>query len=129
MKKIVLDTSIIVKWFNQEAGSEQAKIIYKQFQNQEIQIILPELVKYELGNALLKGKKITLAKVKTILINFYKLPFVFIEEDKNLSLLSYQIAEKHNMTYYDACFLALAKREKAVLITANPKHQKKTFSK
>lgn len=129
MKKIVLDTSIIIKWFNQEAGSKQAKIIYKQFQNQEIQIILPELVKYELGNALLKGKKITLAKAKTILSNFYKLPFVFIEEDKDLSLLSYQIAEKQNITYYDACFLALAKREKADLITANPKHQKKILSK
>lgn len=34
-----------------------------------------------------------------------------------------QIAAENKITYYDASFIDLAKEKKAVLITANPKHQ------
>lgn len=125
MEKVVIDTSVILKWYLQEAGTFKAKQIYKDFQNQKIQIILPELIKYELGNALLKGKKLDSNKVKQPLANFYRLPLIFVALDNQLAFLTYQIAEQLKITFYDACFLALAKREKAVLITANPKHQQK----
>jgi predicted nucleic acid-binding protein len=125
MKKIVLDTSVILKWFVKEKGSQQAKNIFDDFKNKKITLILPELLKYELGNAFLKGKKISFGKIKKSLAKFYRLPIHFVAENEKLSFLTYQIAEKLNITYYDACFLALAKQEKATLVTTNPKHQKK----
>ena len=125
MEKIILDTSVILKWFIKEENSPEAKKILVRLENQKIQIFLPELSKYELGNGLLKGKQLPFSKVKPLLISFYNLPITFIVQNQKLSLLTYQIAEKLNITYYDASFLALAKQQNATLITANPKHQKK----
>ena len=125
MKKLVLDTSIIIKWFTQEKGFEKTNYIFDELKTGKIKIYLPELVKYEFGNALLKGKKLVHHKAKFVLKTFYKLPFIFATDDLRLTHLSYQIAQKLNITYYDACFLALAKLKKATVITANPKHQKK----
>ena len=125
MKHYVLDTSVIVKWFSEEKGSEKAGAILQQLQNQKVEILMPELVKYELANAFLKGKKLAGREAEVALETFYNLPLLFTAETPESAKLTYVLAEKLNISYYDACFLALAKIQKATLITANPKHQKK----
>jgi predicted nucleic acid-binding protein len=115
----------LVKWFSQEKGSEEADRLLEALEKKKIEIFLPGLVKYELGNALLKGKELTFSQAKTALRIFYELPLIFMEENLELAKLTYKLAEKFNLTYYDACFLALAKSQKLTLITANPKHQQK----
>lgn len=125
MKRFVLDTSVIVKWFSEEKGSEKARTILQQLQDQKVEILLPELVKYELANAFLKGKKLTGREAGVALETFYSLPLLFIAETPESAKLAYILAVKLDISYYDACFLALAKTKKATLITANPKHQKK----
>ena len=45
--------------------------------------------------------------------------------DKVVVDTSVEIAESAGITYYDASFMALAKQEKATLVTDNPKHQRK----
>lgn len=124
MKKIVLDTSVLIKWFTKEKGHLQAKKLLTSLEGNKVKVYLPELTKYEFGNALFKGKNFSYFKANKTLITFYNLPLTFVPEDLKLANLSYKIAQKLNITYYDACFLALAKKEKAILITANPKHQK-----
>lgn len=125
MKKYVLDSSILVKWFSEEEGSEEADKFLESLERKEIQIFLPELVKYELGNALLKGKELSYSQAKNALKIFYELPLTFVAETLDLAKLTYKLAQKFSLTYYDASFLALAKSQKATLITANPKHQPK----
>lgn len=125
MKKVVLDASVIIKWFNQEKGREAALDYLKKLQLGKVRIFLPELVKYELANALLKGKKPSFNSAGRILKIFYQLPLNFVTEDSQLANNSYKLAEKLKITYYDASFLALAKKVNGLLITANPRHQKK----
>jgi len=125
MKKYILDTSVVVKWFSQEEGTDEAEGWLKLLEKQEAEIYLPALVKYELANALLKGKKLSYKKAEIALKIFYSLPLIFVEENLGLAKLSYKFAEKLGISYYDACFLALAKTQKAILVTANPRlHQK-----
>lgn len=125
MKRFVLDTSVVVKWFSEEKDSDKARKLLKSFEEKKIEIILPALVKYELANAFLKGKQLSFSEAKIALETFYNLPLVFVEETFDLAKDSYQLGKKLNLSYYDACFLALAKSQKAILITANPKHQKR----
>lgn len=125
MKKVVLDTSVVVKWFSKERGSQEAKKYLSQLQEGKITIFLPELVKYELANAFLKGKKLSSELAVRILNLFYALPINFVAEKTSMAKSSYELAEKLKITYYDACFLTLAKNLKALLVTANPRHQKK----
>ena len=125
MKKYILDTSVVVKWFSQEEGTDEAESWLKLLEKQEAAVYLPALVKYELANALLKGKKLSYKEAELALKIFYSLPLIFVEENLGLAELSYKFAEKLGISYYDACFLALAKTQKAILVTANPRHQQK----
>ena len=55
MKKI-LDTSVIVKWFVKEEDSPEALQYLQEFRQGGIAIIIPTLLFYELGNALITKK-------------------------------------------------------------------------
>ena len=53
------------------------------------------------------------------------LPVKFVSESAVQAEETYKIGEKSKITYYDACFVSLAKLLNAVLVTDNPKHQAK----
>lgn len=61
----------------------------------------------------------------THLDDFYFLSITFLKEDIELAEQTLHIAHTYAMTYYDACFIALALHLKSPLITAYPKHHKK----
>ena len=54
MKTLVVDSSVIVKWLNQtkEQNLEQADKILNQARDGLVDLIAPELAKYEVGNVL-----------------------------------------------------------------------------
>lgn len=127
MKPIVVDSSVTVKWINQidEKLLLQADKLLANAQAGSISLLAPELSKYEVGNALIKkGLKLPLAYES--LGTVYQLPITFIPESEELAKQTYRIAQKAEVTYYDASFIALAKQEDAILVTDNPKHQAKT---
>lgn len=126
MKPVVVDSSVTVKWLNQinEELLDQADKLLTDAQAGSVTLLAPELSKYEIGNALL-NKKLDLPQAYKSLGTVYQLPITFIPETEELANQTYQIAQQGSITYYDASFVALAKREKATLVTDNPKHQTK----
>lgn len=124
--KVIIDSSVAVKWINSQNEDflKQADKILKDLQDKKIEIIMPELAKYEIGNALL-NKGMNLIETQTVLEKFYEIPIIFVVEDNNLAKKTIGIAKLFNITYYDAAFLALTQKIGGVLITDNPKHQKK----
>ncbi len=126
MKSIVVDSSVTVKWINQidEKLLEKADELLTDAQAGSVSLLAPELSKYEIGNALL-NKRLDLPKAYESLSTIYQLPITFIPETEELANQTYRIAQEGGITYYDASFVALARREKATLVTDNPKHQGK----
>lgn len=133
MIKVVPDSSVIVKWVNQqnELHLQKADKLLVDVQKGKVELIVPELAKYELGNALLK-KGLSDAQAFQTLGTVYCLPMQFVAETEQLAGVTYQMANNvrsseliPKFTYYDASFAALAKQEEAVLVTANPKHHGK----
>ncbi len=124
MQKVVVDSSVIVKWLNQEKEKliVQSEKVLEEAQHGMIALIAPQLARYEIGNALLK-KKLSLRETKDAFSVAYRLPVNFITETKSLAKESYRMANEAQITYYDASFVALAKQENATLVTDNPKHQ------
>lgn len=126
MDKVVVDSSVIVKWLNQkeESNLDQAeKLFLRSVKDKTVQLITPELAKYEVGNVLSVGKKLESNLLNEALEFFYSIPIDFVKDNLSLSTLSSQLTKKYSITYYDASFTALAKQEKATLVTDNPKHQ------
>lgn len=92
---------------------------------EKITLYTVELAKYEIANALLKGKELPIPQVHAALATIYSLPLTFVVMTEELARLTYSLAAEVKITYYDAAFLALAKTFKATLITDNIKHQGK----
>jgi len=125
MKKIALDSSVVIKWLSSQDENhlEQADKILKDTQKGQIELFSAELSKYEVANALLKGKSLPPTQARAALATLHRIPLAFISETEDLAKETYKIATELRITYYDATFLSLAKKLKATLITDNPKHQ------
>jgi predicted nucleic acid-binding protein len=125
--KVIIDTSILVKWLNQtnEKDIEKADQLMESALDGKVQLFAPELAKYELGNVLLKGKQLTPNEEYISLSTAYSLPINFVSESEELAKDTYSIAFDFDVTYYDASFLSLAKQLNAILVTENIKHQGK----
>ncbi len=127
MKQIVADSSVTVKWINQidEELVDQADKLLSDAQAGYVNLLAPELSKYEVGNAIMK-KKLDLSQAYEALATISQLPLTFIPLSEELAKQTYRIADEAGITYYDASFIALAKQENATLVTDNVKHQGKT---
>ena len=125
-KAVVVDSSVAVKWVNSrdEKYLPQSDKILRDFQNDKLEIFAPELVKYEVGNALLY-KGMDRVQTENSFSAFYNIPVNYIPLDPELAYETIMIAREAQITFYDAAFLSLARKLKAKLITDNPKHQKK----
>lgn len=123
MKKVVVDSSVIVKWLNSqdEKYLKQADKILTDCEKRKVSLYAPELAKYEVGNALL-FKELDPLLAKTSLSVLYSLPITFVPLSEENGIAVLEIADKNKITYYDAVFINLAKKTKAILVTANPKH-------
>ena len=119
-KKItmVLDTSVIVKWFfkDDEENIKKADIILKQYLNNEIRIITPELSAFELANVL-KNKIKKYQNVNLDIIDkLYNLGIIFYI-DKEILKFATKIATAINESVYDCIFIATAERFNCKLVT------------
>ncbi len=128
MNTLVLDSSVITKWLNKknEENLEKVDLILEETHKGRVELIAPELVKYEIGNVLLKGKKLVPKEANISLGTIYSLPINFIDETEDLAKQTFNLAFKHNVTYYDASFMSLAKQYNAILVIDNIKHQDKS---
>lgn len=127
MKTIVTDTSVFLKWLSQdnEENLENADKILKEVANGSTQIIVPELLKYEVGNVLLKGKQLTPEQAFIGLETAYTLPVTFVADSEQQAKETFTLAHSCGLSYYDASFMSLAKNYNATLVTDNLKHQGK----
>lgn len=124
-KSLIIDSSVAVKWLNSQEENDisSSDKILKDAQDGKIKLFAPELSKYEIGNALL-NKKITIPEASISLSTLFSTPITFMEMDEEEASNTFEIAYKYGITYYDASFVSLASKLQAVLVTANPKHQK-----
>lgn len=125
MIKLVLDSSVLVKWITsrEEEQVKKAREILAHFQKGKVRVFAPELTKFEIGNALWK-KDIVFSEAAFDLELFYDFPVEFVSWNLDLAKETIETAIKEKITYYDASFIALAKKFEATLVTDNPKHQK-----
>lgn len=125
---LVIDTSVIIKWLSSEneQNLDQADAILRDVEANKVELLAPELVRYEVGNVLLFGKKLSLEQVNISLTEFYNIPITLITESNKLAKETFKLAHVLGITYYDSAFLSLAKLYDATLITDNIKHQGKS---
>ncbi|MBI2028313.1 MAG: type II toxin-antitoxin system VapC family toxin [Candidatus Levybacteria bacterium] len=123
METYVVDTSVVLKWFNQENESsvEIAHEIYKDMLGNVILLIVPSLIIIEIINTLKKGKHMPAEAIKKSISDLFSLPLVIKESSQAILDQTIEIMEAYNIAAYDALFVATAKDEYAKLISADAK--------
>ena len=109
MKKLVLDTSVIVKWFcEDEDDSEYADKLRRLILEGVYDIIIPDLLFYELANALRHNPNFTAEDVQASLDSVFDMEFDIRKVDSAGIAAAIAITFKCNVTVYDAYFLDLS---------------------
>ena len=112
MKKYALDTSVVIKWFSKdEEDAEHANKLRRQIQDGLCDIIIPDLLFYELANALRHNPNFTAEDVQVSLDSVFDMDFEVRKVDNSVIASAIGIAFKFNVTVYDAYFLALSQLE------------------
>lgn len=110
MNQLVLDSSVIIKWFSsdKEEHFETAKNLFLAAVERRIEIYVPELLIYEISNVLLKSKKLAPEEIKKSISHLRKLNLHIITLNRQLEQRMIEYAGKFNLTSYDAVYLALS---------------------
>lgn len=123
MKKFVLDTSVVVKWFSEhdEDDLDKALGLRSGVLEGTVSVIVPDLLFYELSNALRYNPRFTANDVKEAIQTVVDMGFEVKGIEAHIIDRAVEIAFDYNVTLYDSYFLALSQVEKKPLITADYK--------
>jgi predicted nucleic acid-binding protein len=123
-ENIILDTSVLIKWFfncdqyNDEKNTDTADSILKQYLNNEIGIIVPELALFEITNVLKNKMKLIKDKdiLSEIIDRIFSLGIVFYI-NKEILKNALDIAILINESVYDCIFISTAAYFNSKMIT------------
>lgn len=126
---LVVDASVIVKWYFEEEGSAQANKIKELYRNHIVDIIVPDLLYYEFTNAVRYNKDITNREKNRIVRNLFNINLETRALDGSDFVDALNYAEKYDTTIYDTAYYILAKKLKGKYITADKDFYKKINDK
>lgn len=119
---IVIDASVVSKLFLPlEKHRQKSKEILRRHLQKLDDIIVPDLLHYEVANALATKTSLPLAKILKDLSRFeiynFSIEHLTIKDMQEASKLS----RKYKVSVYDAAYAVLAREKKCDLITADEK--------
>lgn len=129
MKKICLDTNVLIKLLINEEESNKSREFYLSLINLNYRIVAPEYLKTELYSVLLKKlhlQKLEYPIIKKALRIIENWDIVYIK-DQDLLKDAFNLGQKLKLpAIYDCLFLALCMNNKISFVTADEKFSKIT---
>jgi len=122
---IVPDASVLLKWAFRspdESDKDNAIALLNAWLDGKVDIILPKLWSFEVGNVLML-KNIDIAiEIMEIFMGYN-----FMEYDMTIELCkeTFKLMQKYKVTFYDAVYHAVAILQKGILLTADESYWKK----
>lgn len=123
---VVVDTSIIYKWITEEDADTNipALRLLHQFLDGKENIVIPDIVLYELANALSTKTNLTLEEIEQAWNLFGKLNLNVINPSLKFIRKSMIFSRKYHVSVYDASYAVLAMEKNCILLTADSKFVK-----
>jgi predicted nucleic acid-binding protein len=123
MPRLIIDSSVAIKWFVPEPYSVEATRILDEYKAGNYDFLVPDLMYAEFGNIIWRKQRyegLPAIDADQILQLFQLMRF---ETTPNARLLedAYKIAVAYNQTVYDSLYVALSDRESCQFVTADEK--------
>jgi predicted nucleic acid-binding protein len=115
--RVVVDASVAVKWFIPEELSADARM----FLAAEYELLAPDLLWAELGNALWKKhrrRELDPRTARRLLRDFARVPIEY-HASEHWTEAALELAVRHGITVYDGLYLALAAGNGCRVVTAD----------
>ena len=124
---LVLDTSVMVKWFRQqEVDADKALIIRNAYLAGQVYLLSPEIALVEFANVLRYLGDLRLPETHLAIDSLFDMGIAWLPSSRPLSKRAIEIARSHDTTVYDALFAAIAEDIEAIYITADKRFTDKT---
>jgi predicted nucleic acid-binding protein len=124
VREFVLDASFALCWCFEDEATPQTESTLTSLENQEAIAWVPAIWRYEMLNGLGKGVtrgRLTRDKALLFWQEVQALPVRVADVAVNETLL--ELALKHNLAVYDACYLSLTQARRLPLATVDGKLQ------
>lgn len=118
---IVVDASIVIKWFCPEDGQDEALTIFQDHISGRDEIFVPDLLFYEVVNTLRYKNDLESPAVEEFIETLSKASLVRVGADDQFLKQVYNLAREFDLSVYDASYLALAEILQCVFVTADKK--------
>lgn len=117
----VFDASVVIKWYFEEEHTATARVFLQKLEDQEIEVIEPDLIYIELGNILTKSKSTT-PRERTLIFNaIQEMPWSIYSVNPAMIEKIIATAKQYSLSFYDAYYVYLAQQYEATLVTADKK--------
>ena len=122
---LVLDASVGVKWFSRqdESDLERALDIRSAHLSGRTSVLVPDLFYHEVTNAIAHKHFFSVQALQRAVSSLFRLSLQTVPVQASLLASAVEISRRHNITIYDAAYVAVATQEGCPLVTANPRHQ------
>lgn len=121
--KLVIDSSVVIKWFLPEPLSTEADVILQAYKASKVTLLAPDLINAEIANILWKRHTLfglALSDAERIFADFQTIN-ITITPISTLAKSAFGIATKTRRTVYDSLYIALSVREQCQFVTADEK--------
>ena len=119
---IVIDSSVIFKWFDTtEDFHLQAKTYLRQHISKEFEILIPDLLLYEITNAWATKTKLNEKDIKSNLARIERYSLKILTVNFELLKKVAWFSKKYQVSVYDATYAVIAEEKECELITADDK--------
>jgi len=126
VEKVVLDASIVIKWYVKESDSTLANIIKDDLERSMIDVLVPSLLFYEVLNVLRYKPDMGEADLEKVARSLDDLQFSVVHPNHEYGMEITWVALRSGITVYDAAYVALARRKSCLLFTADEKLRQRT---
>lgn len=116
---VVSDANIVLKWFHSEGEEEvePARALLDAHKERTVALSVLDLTAYEVGNALMRGRAGASAEQAATVIEALAEVCPAIRPSPEEMRVASQLAERHDLTLYDAAYAAVAQSRSAELVT------------
>lgn len=118
---VVIDTSVAFKWIREEDTRHLSLELLHQYLFGKEQVIVPELLLYELANALSSKTELTVEDIEQAWDLFADFNVPTFTPTADFLQKCLRFAKKYQVSVYDATYAVLAEEKKCDLITADDK--------